>query len=104
VDAIPFSVAWFISVAALYTCFALAGAVFGNILQSTRGVMSIGLAAVIAKLGHLHLESLTPRSVMVRRIVAAVLMTIAIGLYSYEKQRLDRPAAADNPGVKRAGQ
>jgi len=93
-DAVPFSFTWLVSVVALYGCFALAGVVFGNIMQSTRGIISIALAAVLARLGHVHLESLTPRSVMLRRIGAAVLMTVAISLYSYEKGRLDRHAAA----------
>ncbi|MEX0670146.1 MAG: tyrosine-type recombinase/integrase [Pirellulales bacterium] len=36
-----YAVTWLIAMVLLYTCFALTGAVFGNVIQSTRGLMSI---------------------------------------------------------------
>ncbi|MCC6579128.1 MAG: EamA family transporter [Phycisphaeraceae bacterium] len=83
-DAVPFAVAWFISMCLLYVCFALLGIVFGNIMQSTRGLISIGMGAMLAHLGHHHLEQKLPRGVLVGRLIAAVLMTLAVGLFVWK--------------------
>jgi len=73
--------AWLLSMAGLYSCFGLVGVVFGNILQSTRGVMSVALGAALAYLGWHELEQRVDRSVLLRRLAAALLMTAAIALY-----------------------
>ncbi len=73
--------AWLVSMAGLYCCFGLVGVVFANILQSTRGVMSVALGAVLASRGWHELEQRVDRSVLLRRLAAAFLMTAAIALY-----------------------
>jgi len=73
--------AWLISMVGLYCCFGLVGVVFGNILQSTRGVMSVVLGAVLAHLGWHELEQRVDRATLLRRLAAALLMTAAIALY-----------------------
>lgn len=72
---------WLLGMAALYTCFGLVGAVFGNILQSTRGLMSILIGAWLAHVGWHDLETQVDRRTLVRRGLAAVLMTAAIAIY-----------------------
>jgi hypothetical protein len=62
------------------------GVVYGNILQSTRGLISLGLGAASVKLGLLHLESKTSRSVFARRLIATSMMTAAVVLYAVGKQ------------------
>jgi hypothetical protein len=57
------------------------GVVFGNILQSTRGVMSVAIGAALAHLGWHDLEQRVDRSTLLRRLTAALLMTAAIALY-----------------------
>lgn len=76
-----YSTAWLLSMAGLYVCFGLVGAVFGNILQSTRGIMSVVLGAGLAQAGWHELEQRIDRATLLRRLAAALLMTAAIALY-----------------------
>jgi len=76
-----YSVSWLLSMAGLYVCFGLVGAVFGNILQSTRGIMSVVLGAGLAQLGWHELEQKIDAATLLRRLAAAALMTAAIALY-----------------------
>jgi drug/metabolite transporter (DMT)-like permease len=76
-----YAAAWLVSMVGLYCCFGLVGVVFGNILQSTRGVMSVALGVVLAHLGWHELEQRVERATLLRRVAAAVLMTAAIALY-----------------------
>lgn len=79
--AIPYAASWLAAMFFLFGCFALVGIVLGNILQSLRGLISIGLGVLIASRGHLHIESHVPRTVLVRRAAAAGLMVAAIAVY-----------------------
>ena len=80
-DALPYAVAWLAGMALLHGCFALAGIVLGGIVQSTRGLISIGLGAVLAWYGLVHLEQRVTRGVFWRRLTAAALMSTAVALY-----------------------
>ena len=66
---------------ALYACFGFVGAVFGNVLFSTRGIMAVVLGALLAHLGWHDLEEKVDRVTLLRRLTAAVLMTAAIAAY-----------------------
>lgn len=79
--AVPYATTWFIGMLFLFACFAAVGAVFGNILQSTRGIMSVVLCAVLARRGWLRLEEPVSRAMFWRRIAGAVLMTAAIAVF-----------------------
>jgi len=79
--AVPFAAAWFAAMLALYACFASVGVVLGSIVQSTRGLISIVMAAFLARAGLVHLERKLPAAVVVRRLAAAALMAGAISLY-----------------------
>lgn len=80
--AFHYAAAWLGAMVALYICFGLVGAVFGNILQSTRGIMAVGLGAVLASMGWHELEQPVDRGTLVRRGLAAALMTLAIAIYA----------------------
>lgn len=80
-DATPFAAAWLISMLFLYACFGQIGVVFGNILQSTRGIQSILMGAIIAHWGMVTLERKIHRGALLERIAAAILMTAAIALF-----------------------
>jgi len=86
-DAAPYSAAWLAAMFALFTCFALVGPVLGNILQSTRGLISIGMGSMIAARGHHHIEARTTRDVFIRRLLAGTLMFAAIVLYVLGRNR-----------------
>jgi len=79
--AVEYAAAWFGGVIALYACFGLVGAVFGNVLQSTRGVMAILIGAALARAGWHDLEERVDRVMLLRRVTAAVLMVAAIAIY-----------------------
>jgi len=82
--ATQYGMAWLAGMIALYTCFGLVGAVFGNILQSTRGMMAVVIGAALAHAGWHELEERVDRATLVRRIAAAGLMTAAIALYAID--------------------
>lgn len=77
----PFAITWFVSIPLLFACFALIGVIYGNIVQSTRGIVSIGLGSIVAAAGYEYVEKKISRGVLIRRAVAAILMFAAIGLY-----------------------
>jgi hypothetical protein len=66
----------------LFACFGLIGVVHGNIVQSTRGLISIGIGYLLARAGHAHIEERVSRATMLRRVVAGVLMLLAVALFT----------------------
>lgn len=78
---LPFAAAWFAAMCLLYACFSIVGVVFGNVVQATRGIMSVVLGWLVARIGHTHLETRVSREVFRRRLTGAALMTAAIILY-----------------------
>ena len=79
--ALPFAASWFIAMIFLFSCFGVVGVVYGNILQSTRGIISIGMGFVIAHLGFVALESKPSKRIICQRIAAAALMSAAVVLF-----------------------
>jgi len=79
--ATPFAISWIVGMIFLYSSFALIGVVFGNIIQSTRGILSIVLGFMVACAGFEALESKASKYVILRRIMAAILMTAAVALF-----------------------
>ncbi|MFP4521404.1 MAG: EamA family transporter [Fibrobacterota bacterium] len=79
--AFPFGAAWLTGMIFLFACFASIGVVFGNIIQSTRGVISILAGATLSKLGYESIEKKTPAGIVFKRSMAALLMWAAIILY-----------------------
>lgn len=80
-DALPYLGAWSVSMVTLYATFAAVGTVLGAILQSTRGLMSIGLGIGLAAMGYHHLEQKHGTAVQVQRLAAAGLMCAAVVFY-----------------------
>ena len=84
-DSIPFAFFWFIAMILLFSSFALIGVIFGNIIQSTRGIMSIVLGYIISNFGHELLETKITKKVFIYRLLAAILMTGSIALFYYSE-------------------
>lgn len=84
-EAIPFAFTWLAAMFMLFACFGLVGVLYGNILQSTRGIMSVLMGGALSRWGLIHLEQARPRRVWVRRLAAAALMTAAVVLYAVER-------------------
>lgn len=98
-DAAPFALSWLFAIFFLFACFGLVGVVYGNILQATRGLMSVALGALLIRLGHHHWEHKQPRAVVVRRALGAVLIFAAIVIYKYEPAAAAPVPAATNPAT-----
>jgi drug/metabolite transporter (DMT)-like permease len=80
--AAQYAAAWLGGMVALYCCFGTVGAVFGNVLQSTRGLMAVAIGPVLAHAGWHDLEERVDRATFARRLAAAALMTAAIAIYA----------------------
>ncbi len=80
-SSLPFAVSWYSALLFLFACFGVVGVVFGNIIQSTRGIISIVLGFLVAKAGFVHIETKHSRWVLAQRILAAILMFGAIVLF-----------------------
>lgn len=76
--AFPVALFWFLAMFFLYLSFKQIGVLFGNIVQSSRGLVSIGLGALLAHWEYHHLEGKVSRGVLGRRVAAALLMLLAI--------------------------
>ncbi len=79
--ALPFALSWLTAMVFLFACFNTIGVLYGNLVQATRGVMTVVMAAAVAKMGFVRIEPVVGRSVFLRRLAAAMLMFLAIGLY-----------------------
>jgi len=79
--AAPYAGFWLTAMVCLFSTFALVGIILGNILQATRGLMSIALGVLVVKLGHHHIESHASMKVIIQRLIAAAMMIGAIALY-----------------------
>ncbi len=80
-DACPFAACWLGAMVLFFACIGEVGPLYGNILQSTRGIISILLGAVLARIGLIHLEQKTTRGIFLQRLVAGALMIAAIALF-----------------------
>ena len=78
-----FSCWWFTAMIFLFMCFGLIGPLFGNIIQSGRGIIAVVIGALIAKFGWSEHEAKLPRSILSRRIAAALLITCSIIIYAF---------------------
>ena len=83
----PYAASWYVAMWFLFACFAFVGPVYGNILQSTRGLISILLAAAAGHFwkGAGHIEEPSGRGELFRRLAAGMLMFTAVVLYAIKE-------------------
>jgi drug/metabolite transporter (DMT)-like permease len=79
--ALPFALTWYIAINLIFQTFLVLGPVFGNILQSTRGLISVVLGKLVLLFGIKGLEESMPRHAFLRRLGAAILMTASVSLF-----------------------
>ncbi len=84
-DALPYAVTWYSAILLLFVCFGSIGAVFGNIIQASRGILSVLIGLWLLHLGYEHLEPRVGRQAWCRRFLMAAVMICAMCLYSYAK-------------------
>ena len=81
-DSSPFAFFWFTAMIAIYFCYGELGPVFGNVVQSTRAVISVSVGFLAFRGLGLGVEVQVPISMWLRRLIAASMMTAGIVLYS----------------------
>jgi hypothetical protein len=87
VGALPQGVCWIISMLGLYVCFGLVGAAFGNVLQASRGIISLLLGVMLSTFVIQHSdEQKQSAKVWIRKGIAALLMFGAIVMYALSKR------------------
>ncbi len=77
-----YAVSWFGKQACLYSCYALVGPVFGNVIMASRGPLTVIMTLILLHFGVQNLEKNKSRTVWIRRGTATLMMTAAIILYS----------------------
>ena len=83
--ALPFSLLWLGSQMTLLICFGLIGPVFGNVIQSSRGLFSVIFGVVVCRLGVYVMEKSASGKLWLRRALAALLMIGGIACFSFGK-------------------
>ena len=81
-DSSPFAFFWYSAMISIYFCYGELGPVFGNVVQSTRAVISVGIAFLACRLLKIGAEQNVSAALWLRRLLAAALMTGGIILYS----------------------
>ena len=99
VQAAPVAATWLVAMVLLFACFKYIGVVRGNIVQSTRGIISILIGSLLARRGLVHLEQRVGAGVLGRRLAAATLMCVAIALFVLESGVNSRPGSAAPAGT-----
>ena len=84
-DALPFAVLWLISQMTLLICFGMLHPVFGNVIQSSRGIFSVLLGCLACRLGWNVMENASSGRLWIRRGIAALLMISGIAAFSFGK-------------------
>ncbi|MBE6395042.1 MAG: hypothetical protein E7044_13480 [Lentisphaerae bacterium] len=79
----PYAAFWLLSQVSLMTCFALVAPVFGNVILASRGIFSVLLGALLAVIGIKGVDANISKKQWIRRGIAALLMVLAIGIYSF---------------------
>ncbi|HEX4123956.1 MAG TPA: hypothetical protein VHY37_04455 [Tepidisphaeraceae bacterium] len=80
-DSFPYAATWFTAMICLFIAFGKIGIVLATILQCTRSFITILIGAGLMLLGLEHIEPRQPARVILIRIAAGVLMSVAISLY-----------------------
>ena len=80
--ALPYSLAWLISMITLFICFGAVGTVFANIIQSCRALVQVILGTVVAWMGYAALEGRVSGGQWLGRGVAACMVMTAVSIYT----------------------
>ena len=82
---LPFSLLWLGSQMTLLICFGIIGPVFGNVIQSGRGLFSVLLGVAVCYFGFDVMEKSASKKLWLRRALAALLMIGGIACFSFGK-------------------
>lgn len=80
--ALPYSIFYFGSILFLMVCFGSIGVIFGSIIQSSRGVISVLLGLILLRFGLEKTEPDVSKRVWIRKLIMSILMLAAMSLYA----------------------
>lgn len=80
-DALPYGICWFFAIAILLASFDILGVMLGAIIQSSRGIFSVLLGALLLKCGFSALEPPVSGKTWLKRGIMAAVMVLAMFLY-----------------------
>lgn len=83
----PYGVLYFGSQVALFVSFGLIGPVFANVIQSSRGIISVLLGVLLSSCKFGSLDVKGDKKLWLRRFACAIIMTAAIILYACFPQK-----------------
>ena len=78
----PYGVLYFSSQVALFVSFGLIGPVFANVIQSSRGMISVAIGILLCHSSLSNLDAKGDKKLWIRRMVCAIIMTSAIILFA----------------------
>lgn len=81
-SAIPYSCVWMAAMVVFYLSIGLLGTVFTSIIQSSRGLISVILGALVAWLGYAGMESRASKAIWLSRLAAALLIMAAVAIFT----------------------
>lgn len=79
---LPYAAVWLGAICVLLVSFDMLGVVLGTIVQNTRGILSIGLGYLLARVGGTALEQRLGRRDQLVRLAAGLLMFLAIAAFA----------------------
>ena len=80
--AAPYGILYFFSQVALFVSFGLIGPVFANVVQSSRGMISVAIGILLCRFGLSSLDVKGDRKLWIRRFICAGIMSAAIIIYA----------------------
>ena len=83
--ALPFALWWFGTMLFLFICFGLIGPLFGNIVQSGRGILAVIIGAIFVRFGWTEYEEKLSHRIFFWRLTAAFLITVSIVMFVMAK-------------------
>lgn len=90
-DALPYAGSWYAAMILIYLCYSTLGPVYGNIIQASRGILSVLIGVWLLHLGFKDLEPRVDRKAWMRRFLMAIVMIVAMVLYSYARSLMEVP-------------
>ncbi|MBQ4335609.1 MAG: DMT family transporter [Lentisphaeria bacterium] len=81
-NSVPYALCWGLGAVMFFFSYSYIGAAFGNVVQATRGPMSLLTGIILARMGWSWLEERVPVRIWVFRAVASLMMFGAIVLYA----------------------
>ena len=82
-SALPYALAWLAGITLFFTVVSRSGIIYAAILQSTRGLWNVVIGVLLGHMGYHLIEERHGWRTVLRRVLAALMMTGAVALFSF---------------------